>query len=267
MSPAKDKVAASIIEARGHLERALAELEHLPSFDPSGTAFAAHALNNFLTVTGGTVELLLDTLQDYPDPQVRIWLEGLRHATELMMHTTSRLMGTAVRNGPRLLPEKVDLATLVRRLCDYYQRIAERKQIRITCTSAAEAPYVLADHVALAAVLDNLLSNATKYSPPGKLISVTITSEAGHWVCSIRDQGPGLSAADREKLFQRGVRLSAVPTGGEPSTGYGLAVAKELTDRMGGQIGCASEPGQGACFTVRLPVYPEAGAAASPKAS
>jgi signal transduction histidine kinase len=255
MSSAKDAVAASIIEARAQLNKALEGLQHLPSFDPHDIGFAAHALNNYLTVTAGTVEVLLFALQDHPDPDVRVWLEALQHATNLMARTAGQLMGGAAKDGPKLLREKVDLVTPVQRCCNYYEPIAGRKQIALTCECAAEWPYVWVDRVALAAVMDNLLSNAVKYSPAGKSISVQITAEAGHLVCSVRDQGPGLSTEDQARLFQRGVRLGAVPTGGEPSSGYGLAVAKELIDALGGQIGCESEPGKGACFSIRLPIH------------
>jgi signal transduction histidine kinase len=103
-------------------------------------------------------------------------------------------------------------------------------------------------------VLDNLVTNAIKYSPPGKRIWLRVTREPGAVVCSIQDEGPGLSPEDQARLFQRGVRLSAVPTGGESSTGYGLAVADELITRLGGTIWCDSILGHGACFSFRLPV-------------
>jgi signal transduction histidine kinase len=101
--------------------------------------------------------------------------------------------------------------------------------------------------------LDNLLSNAIKYSPPGKHIWIQVRRDRDSVVCSVQDEGPGLSQEEQTRLFQRGARLSPVPTGGEPSTGYGLAVAKELIERLHGEIWCVSTPGQGACFLFRLP--------------
>jgi signal transduction histidine kinase len=83
-------------------------------------------------------------------------------------------------------------------------------------------------------------------------------------VCAVQDQGQGLSRDDQSKLFQRGVKLSSVPTGGEPSSGYGLAVAKELTTLMQGEIWCDSELGKGARFLLRLPQYDEASQATTP---
>jgi signal transduction histidine kinase len=112
---------------------------------------------------------------------------------------------------------------------------------------------VRADRVAVAAVLDNLLSNAVKYSPPGTAVHVQVRGEGDGVVCEVRDSGPGLSPEDQARLFRRGVRLTPTPTSGEPSSGYGLAVAKELVEGLGGRIWCESAVGHGSCFAFRLP--------------
>ena len=78
--------------------------------------------------------------------------------------------------------------------------------------------------------------------------------EPGYLVCTVQDEGPGLSPEEQGKLFQRGVRLSPAPTGGEPSNGYGLAVAKELVEKLEGEIWCESQQGKSASFNFRLPV-------------
>src|SRR2546430_17553378 len=88
----KERVAASIVRARADLEQALADLEHLPEVDARAVAFAAHALGNYLAVTGGTADLLLGSLADHPDRQVRLWLEGISHPPHLVTHIpTERL--------------------------------------------------------------------------------------------------------------------------------------------------------------------------------
>ena len=257
MTPHKDKVVASLVQAKAELDQALAELEYLPAFDLGVVGAAAHALGNYLAVTDGTVQLLGLALRDHPEPDVHTWLQALRQATTLMLHTTSQLMSSAAASDPKLVFTRADMVTVAQLARDYYQRVADRKTIRIVFEPAAEVPFVRTDSVAAAAVLDNLLSNAVKYSPPGRCIRVRVLPEPDHVVVSVQDEGPGLSAEDRAKLFQRGVRLSAQPTGGEPSTGYGLAVAKELVGLLGGEIWCDSQPGQGACFSVRLPVWRE----------
>ncbi|MBE9543305.1 MAG: HAMP domain-containing histidine kinase [Proteobacteria bacterium] len=253
----KEQITATILRAQSELEIALGKLEKMPAFDPGAIAFSAHALNNYLMVTGLTAELLLLALADHPDPQIRNWLEGLGHVTKLMRHTVSQLMTSSEPKDAELRFLKWNLVKLVRRTSDYYQRIADRKNISIVFESAMDIPPVWTDPVAAAAVLDNLLSNAVKYSFPGKQISVQMEVGLTSVVCSVRDEGPGLSQEDQAKLFQRGIQLSSVPTGGEPSSGYGLAVAKELIDKLGGDLWCESTLGAGAYFSFRLPVYQE----------
>jgi|WetSurMetagenome_2_1015567.scaffolds.fasta_scaffold65192_2 signal transduction histidine kinase len=257
MKDAKEHIAASIMRARTDLEQALADLEKLPLVEPGSVAFIAHALNNYLTVTEATIQLLTLSLADHGDPSIGLWLGNLQHATGLMTRAVNQLMNSAVTPDTKLRFAKVDVALGLQRLCGYYQAKAEQKQIRIICGPFVDLPPVWTDRVAVGAVLDNLLSNAMKYSPADKNITLAVLREQDSIVCRVCDEGPGLSQEDQAQLFQPGVRLSPVPTGGEPSTGYGLAVAKALVEQLGGQIWCESTPGQGACFFVRLPAYRE----------
>jgi signal transduction histidine kinase len=254
----KDKIVASLQTAQAELEKALGHLAHLPGFDASRARFLGHLLSNYLTVTIACTDLLQKRLNDHPDEQVHIWLKGLRHSTGLMTNAALQLMNVPVTEGEQMILEKVDLPTLVRRACDYYQRVAEKKQITINFNEPRMlSSNVWVDRVAVAAVLDNLLSNAIKFSPPHKRVWVSVTDEPAHLVCTVRDEGPGLSTEDQAKLFQRGVLLSNKPTGGEASAAYGLAVAKELIEKLHAEIWCESQPGQGASFSFRLPIYSE----------
>lgn len=257
MPEPKDQIVSSIVKARAELEVALFELEKLPAISQSSVFFAAHALNNFLTVTGGTVELLSLSLAGHPDPKVHTGIEALQQATNLMTYTVGRLMNASTDRNAKLRFEKVDLPVMVKHFCLYYERFADRKQIRCLFEPAVDISSIWTDRVATAAVLDNLFSNAVKYSPPGTRIWIHVSADQDGVVCSVRDEGPGLSKEDQAKLFQQGVRLTPKPTGGEPSSGYGLAVAKELIERLGGTIWCESVLGEGACFSFRLPRYRE----------
>ncbi len=262
MKDTKEKVAASIQEAKADLERALSELEHLPTFDSGSIAFAAHALHNYLTVISGTIELLSRSLESHRDVDVHRWLDGLLRTTEVMAHTVNQMMGTAADAGPTPARDRVDLPMLVRRTCQYYERLAARKRIRIVMETGSAVPPALGDRLAIAAALDNLLSNAVKFSEPGKRVTVEVHEKSGRLVCSVKDEGPGLSAEDQAKLFQRGAQLTPKPTAGEPSTGYGLAVARDLIEKQGGRIWCESQLGRGARFSFELPSYREASSTA-----
>jgi signal transduction histidine kinase len=106
-------------------------------------------------------------------------------------------------------------------------------------------------------ILDNLISNALKYSPPNTTVHVHALPEKDYVVINVRDEGPGISEADQKKLFQKFTRLTARPTGGESSTGLGLAIVKKLAEAMAGSVQCRSTMGAGSTFTLRLPVSTE----------
>jgi len=253
---AKEKISSAITRAQLELEEALSELDAMPAYDPGAVAFTAHALNNYLTIAGGTADLLMAHLRDDPDPDVRRWLESLQHVTSLMIRSVGQLIATAPGKESKFRFAKEDFTALIGRVCQYYERVAEKKHIRIVTNFSDDVPLIWIDRIVVAAVLDNLMSNAVKFSPLGKQIEVRGSGEEGWAVCKVCDQGPGISKEEQRKLFQKGVTLTPKPTGGESSMGYGLAVAKELIERMGGKIWCESGGlGQGACFAIRIPAY------------
>ena len=103
-------------------------------------------------------------------------------------------------------------------------------------------------------VLDNIISNAVKYSPHGKNVFVRIKSDNDAVRVEVQDEGEGISPDDMKKLFGKFARLSARPTGGEHSTGLGLSIVKKMVEAMNGRVWCESELGKGATFIVELPV-------------
>lgn len=257
MAILKEPIEAAIASARCSLDLALAELNKVPAFDPNRVGFIAHALGNYLTVSAGTVELLAGALENHQDPEVRGWLVGLEQVMQLMSQAVHQLLTAHSNDRSKLFFDNVDFDLLVRRACSFYRKIAEKKGIGLRVSSPHLSTFAWTDRIATAVILDNLLSNAVKYSEPGRLIHVSIGANPNTVSCCIEDDGPGLSEADQALLFQRGVRLSAVPTGGEHSTGFGLAIAKEMVDRLGGRIWCESTLGKGAKFSFSLPAYDE----------
>ena len=256
MTDATAPIAAAIASAQEQLQTAMAALAALPVVEADALAVTRHSLHNYLALTGMTLEVVLRDLGTAAEPHILSWLHGLQHVTDLMAHTVRRLGATPALEPEHLEFERVDLALGAARVCQFFDRQAARKHLTLTVETLAAVPAVWTDRVAVATVLTNLLSNAIKYSPPGKTIRVTLEGDATGVTCAIQDEGPGLDAAEQAQLFQRGVRLSPQPTGGEASTGYGLAVAKELIDLVGGSIWCHSKPSQGACFAFRLPAAP-----------
>lgn len=162
------QVAQAIEEAKANLNKALAELDQLPAFDASTVGFVAHAMNNYLTITDATVSLLSHELRGYQNRDVGVWLDGLRHTAALMHHTIGRLLRASTPSQFPLKPDHVNVQVLMQRACEYYTRMSERKQLKISCAAVGDVPPAWADRVAVAVVADNLLSNAVKFSRIGR---------------------------------------------------------------------------------------------------
>ena len=149
----------------------------------------------------------------------------------------------------KLTVESVCLSDMCHSVADRHRMVAGEKNIRIV-RKIEDDLYANLDRGYLEQVLENLVSNAIKFSPFDRAVFVCLSSNADSVVCEIRDEGPGLSYEDKGRLFGKYQKLSARPTGNEVSTGLGLSIVKKLVDAMGGQIRCESELGRGASFFV-----------------
>lgn len=147
----------------------------------------------------------------------------------------------------------LDLAGLVREVGSSAAAEAGRHGIGLSVESDLVLP-VLGDRTGLLRVLENLVSNALKYSESGTAVSLSASKE-GQWaVVTVQDQGFGIAPDELEHVFTRFGRSAHVLTAGIPGTGLGLALAKDVTEKHGGTIECTSEVGAGSTFTVRLPL-------------
>lgn len=147
----------------------------------------------------------------------------------------------------------VDMVSMVAGVLSQYRERAAAKSILLHIDMPQHA-VVLADATALTRVVDNLVSNAIKYSPPDSNVYVSVQVQPQSARCTVRDEGPGMTPEDMDRLFGRFARLSARPTGGEHSTGLGLSIVKKLVEAMHGDIRCESEHGKGASFILDLPL-------------
>lgn len=134
-----------------------------------------------------------------------------------------------------------------------FQTYARSKSIELRANLPETNLFTLGDPFLVRHIIDNLLSNAIKYSPPGQPVEVALENEAGKLSIHVKDGGPGLSPEDMERVFQKGLSLSAKPTSGESSRGEGLYLARRFARAMGGQISVKSKPGQGAVFSAQFP--------------
>jgi signal transduction histidine kinase len=164
---------------------------------------------------------------------------------------TDLLDAHAVESESGLSVEKIDLHNFLTHRMNTFMQTALEKNVNIDLR--AEEVSVTTDKGYLARILDNLISNAIKFSPPDTRVALMATRVNGYAKLSIKDQGLGFSEADRKDLFKKFKKLSARPTAGESSNGLGLAIVKILVDRLGGQIELVSSPGKGSEFIITIP--------------
>ena len=156
--------------------------------------------------------------------------------------------------GITLTLSKQTLSDVAKSVTEEYRDVAAKKRITLHFDDAeASNACIQADGGRLREVLENLVSNAVKYSFFDANVYVTIEASIDKVRCTVADEGPGISNDDKRKLFGKFARLSAQPTAGEHSTGLGLSIVKKLVEMMHGTIWCESELGKGAAFTVEFP--------------
>jgi signal transduction histidine kinase len=230
------------------------KLRHLDKEKNEFLGIAAHDLRNPLMVILGSAETVAEL---HNQPEINKLMGNISGAAIHMRDLVTDLLDinsieqgrVAYRLGP------CDLSNLVARAVKNNQALAAKKRIYISVESACDL-WARANPAATRQILDNLISNAIKFSSPLTTVYVSALAEMAYVVVIIRDEGPGILAAEQTRLFQKYSRLSPRPTGGESSTGLGLAIVKRLTDAMSGTIDCESTPGIGSSFTLKLPVCP-----------
>ena len=148
--------------------------------------------------------------------------------------------------------EWCDIASLVTDCLKTYESAALKKQITLrACTESLKSATIPSY---ITRILDNLVSNAIKFSPPNTEITIKIGRHGeSTWQLSVQDQGPGLNGDDFRKVFTMFGRLSASPTGGEESLGLGLYAVKILVEKLGGTTNVQNNADFGACFQCTFP--------------
>jgi signal transduction histidine kinase len=152
----------------------------------------------------------------------------------------------------------LDLAQLVDSRCKHFERSASLRQVTLRTVTGPQLPeqdsyLVLADPDRLAQVLDNLLDNAIRYSPPGGQVTATLTREAHQVACSVSDAGPGIPAEHLRYIFERFYRVNPARDRGYGGSGLGLSIVHSLVEAHGGRVTVSSVEGQGTTLTFWLP--------------
>jgi signal transduction histidine kinase len=241
-------------ELAGEQTRADAEAERLKS---EFFGIVSHELRTPLTSIVGYVDLLMERDHDELSEGARGRLDVVhRNARRLDRLVQDLLMMTQLEAGTfDIEPGEVDVRELARNCEPEARLMAEVADIRFSI-DCEEIPVFAGDSHRIAQVLDNLISNAVKFTPAGGKVGVRIAAEDGRCMLEVSDTGAGIEEKDLAQLFKRFYRGEAAPTGKVPGAGLGLAIIEAIVELHGGEVVVDSEPGRGSTFRVFLPMTP-----------
>lgn len=255
---ARVKVHLALRQAQELLEDQNESLKRLNDEKNEFLGIAAHDLKNPLNSIRGIAQMVRKRKEiELSDDEVDDMAHQIETSSNFMFEIITNLLDVnKIENGKLVIqPSSVDLVLSLGAVTDRYQAPAAKKNITLHVEMPAEDTQIYADPTLTIQVLDNIVSNAVKYSPQGKNVWVTVSCDAvQHRVrVAVKDEGPGFSEEDKKKLFGKFARLTAKPTGGEHSTGLGLSIVKRLAEAMDASIWCESELGKGATFIIEFP--------------
>ncbi len=231
-------------------ERTLIELNDLKN---RFLGMAAHDLRSPLSTILGMSELLIS--EELDAETTTEFHQTIHSVSEQMLALIEDLLDVSVIESGKFSLEfvEVDLVDLIERTVHQVSVLADRKSISLVMNLVPAV--VECDAKRIAQVIDNLISNAIKFSLPDTRTTIRLTALAESVLIEVEDQGQGIPETELDQLFGAFHKLSVRPTGDERSTGLGLSIVKKIVQAHHGNIDVSSRQGEGSCFSVELPYH------------
>ena len=231
------------------------QLKELNELKNKFLGIASHDLRNPLYLIRSFSEVLKDQVVGKVSPKQKELLEKIFNASNFMRALLDNLLDISkIESGKIELTKTVqDFNSIVKQQVELCQLFADKKNIDIDL-KLADLPPISFDRDAMTQVVGNLVGNAIKFSPSDTKIIVGTENQGENIRFYVCDEGPGISEEDQKLLFKEFQTLSAKPTGGEKSTGLGLAITQKLIHLHAGQVGVQSQLGNGSTFFFTLPL-------------
>ena len=211
----------------------------------------AHDLKSPINRIKGMAQLLESTSLNKEQEEYVQMLSAITHAN--LDFIRDLLDVTAFESeGRKLNLTDVEMNELLRLRAKEFEAEAVAKRITLHNNGYGEEVSIRTDKELVSRIIDNLISNAIKFSDKNGRVEVSLKMNQGQALISVKDNGQGFTEEDKKNLYKKFTKLSAAPTGGENSNGLGLALSKILLDRLEGEIELISEPGIGSEFIVKL---------------
>ena len=236
--------------------RLVEQLSHANTAKNRLLGMVAHDLRNPLASIRALAEFLNDGTVGALTVEQLDLVNSIHEASQSMLTLVNELLDHSVIESGELKihPKETVLGEVIAKSVNLTNINAAKKGTKLRFVQGRTAGKVWIDGDKIRQVMDNLLSNAVKFSPPDSAIEVRMETNPKGVAVFVRDQGPGIPEEERGKLFQDFGRTSVRPTGGEQSTGLGLAICRKIIEAHRGSIQAANEPEGGCTFKFFLPV-------------
>lgn len=235
------------------LTHKISELHRLENVRRDFVANVSHEIKTPLTSIKGYVETLLAGAINDSDNRVRFLEKIDRNAARLSSLVQDLLSLARIEAGEESLkPVPVEWNPLVNSVLSRYEDAIQQKHLRIRVNAPTQPLVVLGDKEAIIQVLDNLLTNAIKYTPEGGRITVSLSMKAAWGRLDVEDTGIGIPAEHLDRIFERFYRVDKARSRDLGGTGLGLSIVKHLVSAMGGEVGVESIVGVGSKFSIKL---------------
>lgn len=231
-------------------------LEELNKEKDEILSIVVHDLRNPLSTQMGIGQILSDSSEDIESKQLselgRDIIDSADRMNEiiLLLQNADQLEQGAIK--PQIAD--VDLKEVMEKTTHNHEFHLKRKGQKLETKIEASLPTIKTDRMMLTQAIENILSNAIKYSPKYKTIRINAVTQDNKVLISICDEGPGIPKEDQETIFQKYKRTSNTPTGGESTVGLGLAIVKQLVELLNGKTWVESKENEGAQFFISLPI-------------
>ncbi|MBI4397016.1 MAG: HAMP domain-containing histidine kinase [Elusimicrobia bacterium] len=248
----KGRLVSDLADQKAAIERQNEELRRLGEMKNAFLGVAAHDLRSPITYIQMAVSHLLN--HQIPEVDRQSFMRDIQIQTRYMSALLNDLLDIShIESGKFSVNfDSIPLADFLEDAVQRHAKMAEPKGICVVLESPPQGS-VSADPLRLRQVIDNLISNAVKFSPAGTLVQVHAGFTGTGWRVAVQDNGPGISLKDQEVLFQDFAHLSARPSSPEKSTGLGLAITRRIIEAHGGRIAVNSSPGKGSTFWFTIP--------------
>ena len=223
-------------------------------------ANASHELRTPLAALSGFIDTLRGSAREDPAARER-FLPIMQAQADRMARLIDDLLSLSrIELNAHLRPDKqVDVGAIVRQVADSLQTLARDRNVEVKTIGSSAPLLVPGDRDELIRVFENLVENALKYAASGKRVDIALSVGEGpdgkrEARIAVRDRGPGIAPEHLPRLTERFYRVDVSESRAQGGTGLGLALVKHILNRHGGRLTIESAPGQGATFTVHLPI-------------